>query len=248
MERRTAGAGGRRPGLGLPARGGPARQPSCRGRRAGAGPRGRRPPVRPRARSALPRAPGETGQRPPPLPHPASRIADRCRSSASSFPNSPRLRDPVGGSAPPPAPGVQYADFAARQRAWVGSGEAERGLDAWRRRLAGPPALELFADRARPPVRGFQGARHGLRSARPHRGAQDRGREGGRPALRGLARGFRRVAAPLHERRRPRGGNARRRSRHARPARAARWLRQPARAAPRSRRRSVLPSHARSGT
>ena len=67
------------------------------------------------------------------------------------------------GGAPPPEPALQYAEFAARQHAWVETADAEASLDRWRRRLAGPPAtLEPFADRARPPLRGFRGARHPL--------------------------------------------------------------------------------------
>ena len=69
----------------------------------------------------------------------------------------------VAGGAEPPAPTVQYRDFAARQGAWAETPAAARQLADWRRRLAGPPPiLELFADRARPPVRGFRGARHVL--------------------------------------------------------------------------------------
>jgi amino acid adenylation domain-containing protein len=67
------------------------------------------------------------------------------------------------GSAPPPEPALQYADFAAREHAWLETAGAEPPLDRWRRRLAGPPAtLEPFADRARSPLRGFRGARHPL--------------------------------------------------------------------------------------
>src|SRR5688572_9563279 len=66
-------------------------------------------------------------------------------------------------SAPPPEPALQYGDFAARQHAWLETAGAEPPLDRWRRRLAGPPAtLEPFTDRARPPLRGFRGARHPL--------------------------------------------------------------------------------------
>jgi amino acid adenylation domain-containing protein len=67
----------------------------------------------------------------------------------------------VSGVAPPAAPRVQYTDFAARQNAWAETADAERRLDYWRRRLAGPPPiLEPFADRARPSIRGFHGAGH----------------------------------------------------------------------------------------
>ena len=67
-----------------------------------------------------------------------------------------------GRPAPPP-PSVQHADVALRQHAWLQTPAAARQLDYWRRQLAGPPPiLELFTDRARPPVRGFRGARHAV--------------------------------------------------------------------------------------
>ena len=53
---------------------------------------------------------------------------------------------------------IQYADFAAWQReqrqgpAWL------EQVEAWRRRLAGVPPLELATDRPRPPVRSMRGA------------------------------------------------------------------------------------------
>ena len=86
------------------------------------------------------------------------------------------------GRQAPREPGLQYADFAARERAWAGTAAVERALDRWRQRLAGAPAgLALAADRARPSVRAFHGARHavalgprftaGLRAAARHAGA-----------------------------------------------------------------------------
>ncbi|HEX7242141.1 MAG TPA: condensation domain-containing protein, partial [Longimicrobiaceae bacterium] len=58
----------------------------------------------------------------------------------------------------PPLP-VQYADFAAWQRAWL-SGEAlDERVAWWRGRLAGaPPLLELPVDRPRPASQGGAGA------------------------------------------------------------------------------------------
>ncbi|HEX4966050.1 MAG TPA: condensation domain-containing protein, partial [Thermoanaerobaculia bacterium] len=56
---------------------------------------------------------------------------------------------------------VQYADFAAWQRRWLSGEELESQLSYWRDRLAGiPPALELPADRPRPPRQSFRGATH----------------------------------------------------------------------------------------
>jgi len=61
------------------------------------------------------------------------------------------------GSPLPPLP-VQYADFAAWQRAWLAGGVMERQLAYWRAALAGaPPLLLLPSDRPRPPAQSFQG-------------------------------------------------------------------------------------------
>jgi amino acid adenylation domain-containing protein len=63
-----------------------------------------------------------------------------------------------GQASPLPEPALQFGDFAVWQRGWMGGDEAARGLDFWRRRLAGaPPVLELPADRARPPRISFRG-------------------------------------------------------------------------------------------
>ncbi|MET0395933.1 MAG: DUF1015 family protein, partial [Longimicrobiaceae bacterium] len=66
----------------------------------------------------------------------------------------------IAGAAPPLAPlPVQYADYAAWQRAWMESAAARGHLEFWRRTLAGaPPLLELPTDRPRPPVLRFHGA------------------------------------------------------------------------------------------
>jgi amino acid adenylation domain-containing protein len=64
----------------------------------------------------------------------------------------------AGRPSPLAEPAFQYGDFAAWQRRWL-SGEALAGqLAYWRERLAGrPAALELPADRTRPPVQSFRG-------------------------------------------------------------------------------------------
>jgi amino acid adenylation domain-containing protein len=56
---------------------------------------------------------------------------------------------------------VQYADYAAWQRAHLRGEVLDAQLDWWRAQLAGVPArLELPADRPRPPVQGFRGGAH----------------------------------------------------------------------------------------
>jgi len=61
----------------------------------------------------------------------------------------------------PPLP-VQYADFALWQREHVTPKTLADSVDWWRRRLHGVPALVLPADRPRPAVQSFAGARHCL--------------------------------------------------------------------------------------
>ncbi|HEX7240625.1 MAG TPA: amino acid adenylation domain-containing protein, partial [Longimicrobiaceae bacterium] len=56
---------------------------------------------------------------------------------------------------------VQYADFAAWQRAWLSGDVLEAQLAYWRERLSGaPPVLELPTDRPRPTARGDRGDVH----------------------------------------------------------------------------------------
>jgi amino acid adenylation domain-containing protein len=55
---------------------------------------------------------------------------------------------------------VQYADYAAWQRAWLTGETLDAQLAWWRERLAGaPPLLELPADRPRPRLSGTAGSR-----------------------------------------------------------------------------------------
>ncbi|GIV97579.1 MAG: hypothetical protein KatS3mg057_2236 [Herpetosiphonaceae bacterium] len=59
---------------------------------------------------------------------------------------------------------IQYADYAAWQRAWFQSEEAARQLDYWRQQLAGAPTLlELPTDKPRPPVQSYRGATYNFR-------------------------------------------------------------------------------------
>jgi amino acid adenylation domain-containing protein len=60
----------------------------------------------------------------------------------------------AGRESPLPDPEVQYADYAAWQRAWLSGEVLERQLAYWRAQLAGAPRLlALRTDRPRPPVR-----------------------------------------------------------------------------------------------
>ncbi|HSL83444.1 MAG TPA: amino acid adenylation domain-containing protein, partial [Thermoanaerobaculia bacterium] len=65
-----------------------------------------------------------------------------------------------GRPSPLPALPVQYADFAHWQRRWLRGDVLERQTGYWRERLAGLEAgSEPPADRPRPPVQSFRGAR-----------------------------------------------------------------------------------------
>ncbi|HEX2090827.1 MAG TPA: amino acid adenylation domain-containing protein [Longimicrobiaceae bacterium] len=58
---------------------------------------------------------------------------------------------------------AQYAHFAVWQRTHLQGETLERALAYWRERLAGPPGpLEIPADRPRPPVPSFRGAKYPL--------------------------------------------------------------------------------------
>jgi len=63
---------------------------------------------------------------------------------------------------------VQYADYAAWERARAESPEVLRQLAYWKKQLDGaPPVLELPADRPRPPVQSFRGGRLSTSALRP---------------------------------------------------------------------------------
>jgi len=57
----------------------------------------------------------------------------------------------------PPAPPLQYADYAAWQQAHFTGPVLEAAIEHWRAELAGTPPLELPADRPRRPVRRYRG-------------------------------------------------------------------------------------------
>ena len=65
-----------------------------------------------------------------------------------------------GGEAPASALPIQYGDYAVWQRGWLRGEALERQMEYWRRRLGGElPALDLPADRPRPAVQSYRGAR-----------------------------------------------------------------------------------------
>ena len=53
---------------------------------------------------------------------------------------------------------IQYGDYAAWQREWLGGGELEKQMAYWKEQLAGLEGLELPTDHARPAVMSHRGA------------------------------------------------------------------------------------------
>jgi len=73
----------------------------------------------------------------------------------------------TGGDAALPELPVRHADYAAWQRERLQGERLAAQLDYWREKLAGAPgALELPADRQRPPVQSFAGRTHRFRLPR----------------------------------------------------------------------------------
>jgi amino acid adenylation domain-containing protein len=69
----------------------------------------------------------------------------------------------AGKPSPLPELAVQYADFAAWQRAWLQGEALEKQVSFWRQQLSGAPAvIELPTDRPRPAVQTSNGARRFL--------------------------------------------------------------------------------------
>jgi amino acid adenylation domain-containing protein/FkbH-like protein len=68
-----------------------------------------------------------------------------------------------GEPSPLPELGIQYADYAHWQRAWLQGEVLEQQLNYWKQQLAGAPAvLELPTDYPRPAVQTFNGAHQSL--------------------------------------------------------------------------------------
>ena len=66
----------------------------------------------------------------------------------------------AGRQSPLPEIPIQYADYATWQREWLQGDVLEEQLSYWRLHLGGAPAaLELAADRPRPAIQTFKGAR-----------------------------------------------------------------------------------------
>ena len=75
------------------------------------------------------------------------------------------LYDAFARGLPSPLPdlSVQYADYAAWQRAWLEGAVLDAQLAYWKAELASAPrALDLPTDRPRPPAASHRGARHGF--------------------------------------------------------------------------------------
>jgi amino acid adenylation domain-containing protein len=65
----------------------------------------------------------------------------------------------AGEGSPLPPPAIQYADYAAWQRAWLQGEVLQAEVDHWSARLAGLPDLELPADRPAPAAQSGRGGR-----------------------------------------------------------------------------------------
>jgi amino acid adenylation domain-containing protein len=98
----------------------------------------------------------------------------------------------AGGPSPLPEPNVQYADYAAQERAWLQGEVLEKQLAFWREQLKGiPPVLNLPLDRSRPQARTFAGAHETLHiSSDTLKAIKDLGRQQGATLFMTLIAGF----------------------------------------------------------
>ncbi|HEX6290855.1 MAG TPA: condensation domain-containing protein, partial [Herpetosiphonaceae bacterium] len=78
--------------------------------------------------------------------------------------------DPALGPVGTPLP-IQYADFAIWQRQWLQGKVLDQQLGYWKRQLADLPVLELPADRPRPAVQSYRGARQTFELSQEQTGA-----------------------------------------------------------------------------
>lgn len=68
-----------------------------------------------------------------------------------------------GRRSPTPPPSIQYADYAAWHRKWLGSGENEKQAAWWRAQLGNAdPVLELYTDRPRKAHANYTARRHAV--------------------------------------------------------------------------------------
>lgn len=65
-----------------------------------------------------------------------------------------------GAASPQPTPRLQFADYAAWQRASLAGERIDKSIAFWRQRLESCPSLALATDYPRPAVQTFQGATH----------------------------------------------------------------------------------------
>lgn len=65
-----------------------------------------------------------------------------------------------GATSQQPTPRLQFADYAAWQRACLAGERIDKSIAFWRQRLASCPSLALATDYLRPAVQTFQGATH----------------------------------------------------------------------------------------
>ncbi|MBD0340904.1 MAG: AMP-binding protein, partial [Microcoleus sp. Co-bin12] len=78
----------------------------------------------------------------------------------------------IGKPSPLPELSIQYADFAIWQREWLAGERLQTQLNYWKKQLSGaPPLLELPADRPRPPVQTYRGAKESFLIPRTLRSA-----------------------------------------------------------------------------
>ncbi|HET8547434.1 MAG TPA: amino acid adenylation domain-containing protein [Bryobacteraceae bacterium] len=76
----------------------------------------------------------------------------------------------MGQASPLPELPIQYADFAVWQREWLSGEVLDEQLSYWKRQLANLPVLQLPADRQRPAVPSFRGARREIEIRDPELG------------------------------------------------------------------------------
>ncbi len=65
----------------------------------------------------------------------------------------------AGKPSPLPELSIQYADFAMWQREWLQGPVLANQIEYWKQQLGGAETLQLRADRERPSVRGYRGAK-----------------------------------------------------------------------------------------